>query len=447
MFQRVPKTVWYAVIAALILRLIGLIWVHVSGNSDRLLYGDGIGYLELARNLVQGHGFALWREGRWIIETFRTPGLPLLLIPFTFIPNGLSVYQFVLAIGSSFLLPWLGYEAGNRLFGERTGKIAAWLLAVEPLMVFFSWLALTEIPFLILGLSAIILAYDARAYRRADYALFSGVCAAAAVYVRPGNYFLMLLGYGMLIVADIWKRRYGWRLPVISLLLMIALLIPWMGRMYAETGSFSLSATGWRNVYTDYLASIRAVEHGTTFWDEKEKLKLDANFQFGLSRYELNNPANGAVLRDYALKEIVQRPVTVIKLQSLIFVSFFTNDSYSSYLMRFGFLSQITGRISPTYVILTEGVSGIGKIAYEMQRQWFVPVWGRVLTLGLLFTAIAGAWKYRRKPVVWWCIVLIAWTALASSAIGLGVEARLRISIMPLIFFLAGAAFERKQRL
>lgn len=292
-----------------------------------------------------------------------------------------------------------------------------------------------------------VLAFDSRVYRRADLALLSGLCAAAAVYVRPGNYFLMLLGYGMLIAVDIWKRRYGWRLPAMSLLLMVTLLAPWMGRMYAATGSFSLSATGWRNVYTDYLASIRAVENGTMFWDEKEKLKLDADFQFGLSRWELNDPANGAVLRDYALKEIIQRPVTVLKLQTMIFISFFTNDSYASYLMRFGFIPQIIGRSSPTYVLLTEGVSGMGKIVYEMQRQWFVPVWGRLVSVGLLLVALVGAWRHRMNPIVWWCILLIGWTALASSAIGLGVEARLRISIMPLIFFLAGSAFERKKRL
>lgn len=445
MVMRIPKAVWYAVFAALLLRLIGLIWVYMSGNADRLLYGDGIGYLELARNLVQGHGFALWREGRWIIETFRTPGLPFLLIPFTFIPNGLSVYQFVLAVASSFLLPWLGYETGKRLSGERTGVIAAWFLAIEPLMVFFSWLALTEIPFLILAMGSIVLLYDARVFRRADMALLSGLCAAAAVYVRPGNYILMLLGYGMVLVSDLWKRRYGWRLPALSALLMVCLLVPWMGRMYAATGSFSLSATGWRNVYTDYLASIRAVEHGTTFWDEKEKLKLDADFQFGLSRYELNNPANGAVLRDYALKEIIQRPVTVLKLQTMIFISFFTNDSYASYLMRFGFIPQIVGRSSPTYVLLTEGLAGMGKIAYEMQRQWFVPVWGRLFSIALIIAAAAGVWRSRRRAFVWWCLVLIGWTALASSAIGLGVEARLRISILPLIFILAAAAFEKKR--
>jgi hypothetical protein len=113
--------------------------------------------------------------------------------------------------------------------------------------------------------------------------------------------------------------------------------------------------------------------------------------------------------------------------------------------MRFGFLPQITGRISPTYVLLTEGFSGIGRIAHEMQRQWFVPVWGRVLTVGLLLAGLIGTWRHRRNPIVWWCIVLILWTALASSAIGLGVEARLRISIMPLLFFLVGSVFERKR--
>jgi hypothetical protein len=80
-----------------------------------------------------------------------------------------------------------------------------------------------------------------------------------------------------------------------------------------------------------------------------------------------------------------------------------------------------------------------------MQRQWFVPVWGRLFSVGLVLAAAVGAWRYRRLAFVWWCIVLIGWTALASSAIGLGVEARLRISILPLIFILAAAAFEKKR--
>ena len=230
----------------------------------------------------------------------------------------------------------------------------------------------------------------------------------------------------------------------VSVSVLLLLLTPWMGRMYVTTGSFALSGTGWRNVFTDYLSSIRAVEHKTMFWDEKAILKDHVAAELGLSRYDLNNPANAGILRTYALKEIAQHPLTVVKLQMMIWISYFTNDGYISALMRFGFIPNISGRSSATYVVLTEGWKGIGTIFYEMRRQWFIPVLGRIITVSIFVAMMVGGFRWRKDPIVRWCLLLIVMSAITSSVLGLGVEARLRLSISPLIFFLAAAAFDRK---
>lgn len=446
--RRLPRSVLFAMAAGAAIRLFGLIWIYAHGHADATVYGDGIGYVDLAKNLLAGRGFGLDLEGQFIAETFRLPGLPFLLLPFVGWKWGMFMYQLLLSIVAGTMLPWLVWRLGVIRFSEGAGRIAAWLMALEPFMVMFSWLPLSEIPFLLTALTAWYFVEQALvAKERTNSRCFlwlAGLFATASVYIRPGNLPLLVLALGLPLLFARLKKCLNWKVFAIPLICVLVLLVPWGIRTKMVSGVFALSATGWRNVYTDYLASIRAVEHGTMFWDEKAHLKEQANELFGLSRYEINSPAHSAVLRNHALKEIIAHPVTVLKLQSIITFSFFTNDSYLSMLMRLGFVPAIVGRASPSYLVLRDGASAFPAILAEMQRQWFIPVVARVFTVAMLGLALYGLWVLRRHWLAGWVAILVGWSALASSVIGLGVEGRLRMSIAPLLFLLAGAGLRRQ---
>lgn len=448
-WQQIPLTIRLAVVCGVFIRLLGLLWIYYSGHGDAAVYGDGIGYVQLAQNLLDGRGFVFERQGAFVPETFRLPGLPLLLLPFVGWERGLFAYQALLSIMAGVFLPLVVWRISMFYSLGKAGRFAAWMMALEPFMVMFGWLPLTEIPFLLAALiSWYVIECSFRKSNTPRQAIFlsilAGILAITGIYIRPGNAPLIFLAFGVPMMAFLIKKQEIWKNLMVALMCTVILLMPWVVRTKVVTGVYAVSATGWRNVYTDYLASIRSVERGTMFWDEKAALKEQADELFGLTVHEIDNPAHSAKLRRYALREIIAHPITVLKLQAIISFSYFTNDSYLSMLMRLGFLPQVAGRVSPSYLVLRDGIAAFPVILADMQRQWFIPVFARVFTLTIVGVALIGVWRLRSRGLVYWMIMLITWSVAASSVIGLGVEGRLRMGIAPLLFLLAGVGFTNK---
>lgn len=215
-------------------------------------------------------------------------------------------------------------------------------------------------------------------------------------------------------------------------------LLPWYERMHEITGVYALSGTGWRNVYTDYLASIRAINNGTKFVDEKEALKQYAIKTWGISRIEIDSPAQSQRFKEYAIPEILANKSTVVKLQSVLFVSYFTNTDYQRRLQKHGMLPMnITenGRVSSSRLLITKGLGAIPEIYAEMKNRYFLPIIERAWTGFIFLFACIGFFvtKSRARYLV---LGLMVFGYLTSSAIGLGVEARLRLPILPFYFML-----------
>ena len=443
--RSLPRWLTWPIITGLFLRIAGLSFVVGYGGAHLLIYGDGNGYLELARNLHNGFGFSSLWEGQLIPEVFRTPGLPILLAPFSGSLSGVIFYLFLITTLSGILLPLLVWVIGRKIFGNRNGIIAGAFTALEPNLIFYSWFPLTEIPFLLFMLGGLVALIFSRERRSLLLAVFSGTLFGYAVLIRPGTLAIFII---VLVACFFWELRKKtglWRNSLVSLFFILVLLTPWVSRNHYISGSYSLAGVGWRNVYTDYLASVRALENKTAFWDEKKKLKDDADSLFGLSRVELNDPKNAAALREYSVNELLQHKGTVVKLETSLLFSFFTNDSYYSVLGRLKMIPYVYGRSSPTYMLLTEKFAAIPKIFKEMSRQYFIPVVGRIFTIGILVLAVVGFFR-SRSPFKYVLALSIILLAVSATAIGLGVEARLRLPVQPFLFLLAAAAFMERPK-
>ena len=433
--------------AGVFLRLFILIAVLLVGNQALVLEGgsnDGSQYLQFSRNILSGNGFGLERPDLgWIPETYRLPGLPILLVPFVYFGNiGLVVYLITFNILSGLLLPFLLYDVASKFFGKRAGLIAAWLIALEPLGILVGVFLLTDSPSVLLLLASFWIVIGAFE-RRSLFAVFAGGMLGGLAYIfRPTA--LTILGAGIVFSFSyfIFKRAKMKALMVVLTLIGV-LVIPtaWAARNAAITGKFTYLGMGWRDVYVNYLPSVISLETGEPFHDVKNRLKDDVE-RFGLkNRFELNDPSKTDAVREYAISELAKRPYMILKLETMLLVSFFTNDGWYSYGMQLGLLPRITGRISPTRVLITQGVAGIGSLIQESARQLFIPVIGRAFTVVTFLLYIYGFWKWRRSPIAWlffaipWCL------ALLSTIGGLGVEGRYRLAVAPLMFTLVGAAF------
>ncbi len=435
------RVLFFIIVFAVVLRVCGFyLGYHFVGESG-FLRGDPIGYVNLATSLGSGHGFAAFDGQTYIPQLFRTAGFPLLLAPFTLLPSGLLLYSVIMAILAGILLPLLVYAVGKRVTSERAALIAAFLIAFEPHSVMYSFLWLTEIPCMLFGLGGLLAAMVA--YERSSY-LYSALAGALlgyAAFIRPGYMMIFVagaLGTGAYLAL---KRDRGWRQMLVACALIFITLSPAYLRMHALTGTYALSGGGWRNVYTDYLASLRSIKNGTPFSDEKNKLKDDAQKVLGINRADVNNPANAGILRNYSLAEAWANRPSVVKLETALLISFFIQDGYYYEFRNIGYLhEEIQPHISPTREVLLHGFGAIPTLWQELWRQRFIPVFGRTFTLLILFSAIAGFFIVK-SPMRYLFAGVILTAAVFATVIGLGLDARMRVPVEPLFFIFASATF------
>jgi|GEM_PF-3546363 len=430
------------IVLAVLVRVGTFGYVLAFGSGEIVLaQGDSIGYQKLATSLAHGEGFSIVNDaGERVTQTFRTPGLPLLIAPFTLVPHGIVYYALLLSILAGILVPLLTYRIGAWLFDAKVGMVAAALSAFEPHMIWFSWLPLSEMPFIIIFLGALYLLIIAWERGKYLWLLSAGALLGYAILIRPS--YLLVFG-ATLVVAALWfighrRPEEGKRLALI-VVGVILILMPWSLRNASVAGSYAISGAGWFNVYFDYVSAVLAIEQGVD--SQVIKKERRANPPGGIPQPDAGNPVYAPILRDVALRELAERPLTVLKLEAMLGVTFFTNDSYYYYLRRYGFINDepIIGGPprSATFAVLTRGTDAMSHLLLELRRQHYIPLFGRAFTASIFVLACIGVWVSWRRPIVWLIVLTIGVTAVTSTVIGMGLEGRLRVPVQPFLFILA----------
>ena len=269
---RAGRGIWLAVVAGLCLRLaFGFgYWV------GKPLTHDEREYLALAANLAQGRGFTYPPPpaGEPEPERFgRAPLYPLGLAAVQTVTPGLDPLTAIKAVQAivGALGVWLVAAVALRAAGERAARLAAWLAALYPPLVWIPAFVLSETFYMALALGNVLVAErlfrDAAANGGAGRrALTCGILAGLAALTRPAHlFFLMLVG-----LALIARRR-----PMAALLVGLGALLviaPWTARNWREYGRPVLIAS----------------EGGITFWTGNHPL----------SPGEGDMAANPAIKRD-----------------------------------------------------------------------------------------------------------------------------------------------------
>lgn len=439
----VPYALVVIMLAAGLIRIGLLAVVLLYGAGEPILgYGDAGGYLELASNLAQGKSYVSKNDitGSLQPEVFRSPGLPLLLVPFANLSYGLIVWAVLLSIVTGILLPYLTFRISSYVFNASGALVAAALVAFEPHLVWFSWLPLTELPFILFSLGGFWFALRAWETKKNSLALWSGLLLGYSALIRPPYIPVYLVGVFTVAAWHILKKRSP-KLLLGIVFGMIIVLVPWAGRNWAHTGTFSVSGLGWSNVYLDYLASVRAVDNNTPYYVEKKNLEM--NPPIGVLPENVQSPSAAGVLREAVFVELWVRRGTTLKVGVFSLLSFYTNDSYYYYMRRFGLLQETQrpeGIASVSYALLTRGLDGFSHAFAEMKRQYFIPFIGRLFSFGILGLALLGVWFERRRPMTWLIAGIIILVSVFTMAVGLGVEVRYRVPVEPFMFMLASSA-------
>lgn len=186
---------------------------------------DETHYQAIAENLLQHQQFAV-HTGK--PTSIRPPLYPVFLSAVYYVTGGVHLNMVrLLQIGLSLVLIYLVYRLGQRLFDEKVGRVAAWIMAVYPSFVVFTHFILTEILFTVLLL--LFVTFFASFLQERSYAplFWAGLFLGLAALTRSILYPFIIIAVGFLFVAvqGSVRQKTKWALLVTAgYLLMVA---PW----------------------------------------------------------------------------------------------------------------------------------------------------------------------------------------------------------------------------
>lgn len=208
---------WLLMFAAALSLRIASAWLAAGAHA--LPASDPATCDTVAWNLARGAGFSL--EGAGVVApTALVPPLLPWITSLLYRTVGHDYFAAVLlgcVIGS--LVPLLLAAFATRMFGSSVGRLAGWLAVVHPLLVFFCGRLLTETPFTVMLLLALLLSAEWVKTPRPGRAFGTGIAwGLAALTLSPA------LALPVLVAAWAWVPL-GFALPPRSRLRQIALLL------------------------------------------------------------------------------------------------------------------------------------------------------------------------------------------------------------------------------
>lgn len=214
--------------------------------------GDNAVYINLGQALLEGKGYRDLNKPDEPIHTQYPPGFPLMLaaVMMIFGQSIIALKLFVLFCGLTAF--YLFFLISREFFKEKYYLAVTAYALVPVLIIYYHWL-LSEIPFLLLNLTALFLLIKAEKNKLFYYPSF--FCAYFAFFTRTTGIALILSVLFFLLI----RKRY--RELAVFLAGFIILFAAWMipvGR-HARTGGY-LDQFFYRNYYQPELGKINLMD-------------------------------------------------------------------------------------------------------------------------------------------------------------------------------------------
>lgn len=446
-----PRRVFFGFfILALILRLAAFDFFILRSGPEGLYIVDATHYLTLAKNIADGNGFSLSAAPPYAPDAYRVPGYPLYLAVFyklfgTFWPANLM--QVFLNAFVPLMILWLAWKVSG---SRRAAYVAAFLTAVEPHLIYHQIGIATEGVFIfLLALFAIaVVRYlETPSPRRA---LEVGVILAISTITRP--YFLYFFPAALLfLMIPLW-REWKKAAAICALFIIPSVLIisPWMMRNERTFGAFTLSTSGWYNVYTRLGATVYAAAtnqpFNPVFNNFLTQLKRDGVTVRGTDE-ELYDPRVAPELKKRALAIFKQYPLQTLLLQPLSIYTIFTHDNLLTMLNEVHLLPYPKRPPIPLSMALLQGnpLRALRDIVPYIRGVYLIPFVMRGIWSIFFFCAIYGAWALcrvkdgQRRIYAFFFVALILFFVLVTLPIGAAIDARMRMVFEPEYFIFVAA--------
>ncbi|HEY6866887.1 MAG TPA: glycosyltransferase family 39 protein [Candidatus Eisenbacteria bacterium] len=178
-----PSASWLPMFLVALALRVAYAWLATGPGAQP--FSDPAEYDTVAWNLTRGHGFALDGASGPYPTAFVPPLLPWV----TSLLYGAVGHRYFAAIllqcvfGALIPLALTGF--GSAMYGGTTGRLAGWIAALDPLLVFFSGYLLTESLFTLTLVLALLASASWVKTPRAGRALGTGLAWGIAALARP----------------------------------------------------------------------------------------------------------------------------------------------------------------------------------------------------------------------------------------------------------------------
>lgn len=231
-------------IGVLILALvIRLYYFFLTKNQAH--WWDSLAYGSLAKESI----FGFWSDTFFITSetTFRAPLLPLLwegLIRLGISDVGVI---FILEFIPSLIAVWLVYLIGKELYNKRVGLIAAFVISVSWLNLFYSARIMTDIPAMVFSIASIY--FFLKSYKTLDTKLFSFSILFLSLAILMRNVSAIIGGVYIIFLLLIHKHNFlkkkgfwiGGLLGIIPLILYLVNNFIKLGNFFPALAVYSAS--------------------------------------------------------------------------------------------------------------------------------------------------------------------------------------------------------------
>lgn len=294
-------------------------------------------------------------------SAYRLPGYPL-FIAFFYALFGINVRAVLLGqalLGTASV--WLTARAGRTLLGEREGKLAAVLVALNPSLILYTNFYLSENLFTFL-MAAFVAALGAYALRpRTLTASTIGLCVAAAMLTRMVGLGLFFVAAVVMALAALERRdsKSGALHAVIALLVISACFAPWLVRNYRWYGALVVDTTGGRSLLIGHNPGA------TGKLDFSSGAAFDARFR------RLPEVEAQRVARHEAIRYMATHPLHEAKLAARK-AAIYLSPAFREYVLAYS--SNFFGRLDD-FGLSCLLLFGFGTFATLVALSWLAAFW------------------------------------------------------------------------
>ena len=206
------------------LGLCGLLMGILLFDANLSLTGDNAQFINLGRSLAEGHGLSETIEGEPIPHTKYPFGFPLLLaITHILFPDNLIALKSLVVLLYAISIP-LTYLLIRRFAAPPMALGVNALCLASPLLLDYSHQVMSEIPFLLFSLVALLLLHRAQQSNNLSTLAPAIIAIIAAYYIRSAG--IILIGTGIFFFALHKKWKEAGLIAIGS----IILALPWQIR-------------------------------------------------------------------------------------------------------------------------------------------------------------------------------------------------------------------------